>query len=480
MALATLLVIVPDQISAAFIPIAPVDSNLPSNAFSQSSDSRAAQVFLRSWSTSEPFCELGLQIVSAGDYVRAVRVFGPAAQAGVSAGDWILSVNGRVLSSTQDLDTRAFPPGTVLSIDTYSSNSGNRSVAITCDDGQRSVGLLLDLYEVIHRGLNPVRASGGHFEGRRALGRCVDAARALIRDGFYSDFQSTPLMTRCLLSSIDHFDDATWDAVSLLLQQIDRQAIALFDNAPICEFGNIHSFMVGQISFLATAARTAGYQEALDELLGALDPRWVDVPQSPEPQCEPQSVPDGLAESVVSVSGDPIAALAEAANFGDSEAMLLLGWAYWDGDGVEANRSTALNWWRRAARDGNDEARDLVAQVDQQLNQDEPASELADEMPAAASTVIYPQDPMPQQSPGEAARSRSEELIEMADTYRMGVGRPRNYVLAYALYSVAAAQGSALAASRLDALEGAMPADAISEAQELAAEFWEGDWSRLP
>jgi putative serine protease PepD len=76
--------------------------------------------------------QLGLA-VDSGAYVVATTDGGPAAQAGVKDGDIIVAIDGKTVSSADDVGTilAGLQPGQSVSLDLAGSNGGTRSVDVT-------------------------------------------------------------------------------------------------------------------------------------------------------------------------------------------------------------------------------------------------------------------------------------------------------------------------------------------------------------
>ena len=57
----------------------------------------------------------------------------------------------------------------------------------------------------------------------------------------------------------------------------------------------------------------------------------------------------------------------EAAESGMHDAVLAMGWFYWNGVGVEANRDEAIRWYRKSARQGDERAMFSLGQIAYEL-----------------------------------------------------------------------------------------------------------------
>jgi len=462
-------------------------SNMPSNAINQADSTRGAQSDVAGWVPSRPYCELGLQLIEYGVHPRIVRSVGPAQQAGIRAGDWLIAVNGIGIASPTDLDTRSYAPGTTLPVSVYSEGRGVHTINVVCADGLPAAHALEDLFETLHRGITTTGfgASSTHFAGRRYIARCVEVAQDMLASPFYLDFQTVPLLSTCLLGSPDDFDAAAWDATAAITRQLDGDARALFDATPGCEFGEYNAFLSAYVTQLSQLPAPSGRSAEAARLSNSLDPRWRDANYTGGADCRatfPGTAPAGQA--VARFQG-PLAPLQQRAASGDARAMVELGWKYWDGDGVPQDRAAGLRWWRQASAAGDAEAQQLVADIDRQLGNDPaPPARPAPTMAPTPQPAPLPSAPLARSAPAQPSASpasmSTDELMRLADGYRRGVGKPRNYVAAYALYSVIAAQGVEAAADRMDELEGIMSPAAIQEAQDLASALWSGDWRGLP
>jgi TPR repeat protein len=109
-----------------------------------------------------------------------------------------------------------------------------------------------------------------------------------------------------------------------------------------------------------------------------------------------------------------------AAEPGDAEAQVILGYMYDTGEGVPQNDTEAVRWYRMAAEQG-----DAWAQ------------------------------------------------LNLGYMYGTGEGIPKDYVQAYAWSNIAAAQGEETAKENLEIITKEMSTAGITKAQELSREYWE-------
>lgn len=140
---------------------------------------------------------------------------------------------------------------------------------------------------------------------------------------------------------------------------------------------------------------------------------------------------------------------------GQADAQQLLCYMHAQGYGVPQDTVEAVQWWRKAAEQGNVEAQ----------------SDLG--VTYSCGEVRVPRDY------SEAAKwlrlaSDWGDVVaqnDLAEMYRDGKGVPQDYALAHMWFNLAAAKGNADANKSRDDLAQKMTPDQIAEAQRLAREW---------
>ena len=178
-------------------------------------------------------------------------------------------------------------------------------------------------------------------------------------------------------------------------------------------------------------------------ICGAAAPAWADYW-------------DGKAAYKV---GDYATALKEwrpLAEQGDAGAQYNLGFMYDRGYGVPENDAEAVKWYRLAAEQG-------FAPAQFNLGVTYRTGEGIPENDAEAVRWYHL----------AAEQGHAEAQNNLGWMHQHGEGVPLNNIKAYMWYSLASAQGNETAAGNLDIIKDDMTAADISEAQRLAAEWWE-------
>jgi hypothetical protein len=257
--------------------------------------------------------------------------------------------------------------------------------------------------------------------------------------------------------------------------------------------------------------------------------------------CYLSAAPASLAASAVSrcqeyVTGQDYdrAAMhcAAAANDGDAGSQAALGWMYLNGKGVPANEREAVRWTREAAEQGNtaaeailggmylegksvaqdkEKAREWIARAADKghrkaqvalgnlyvgehpdASTGEAELTLASTGQRAVPSVVAPEPTAVSEAASEpdpeaavkwyrkaAKNGSSAGQTAMGEAYRLGVGVEQDDVTAYMWYSLAADQGSDIAADARDAMSESMKPKQIEKAREKAREWQEDHADRI-
>lgn len=126
----------------------------------------------------------------------------------------------------------------------------------------------------------------------------------------------------------------------------------------------------------------------------------------------------------VFAEGSPLEKIRAKAEQGDADAQILLGSAYYNGEGVVKNKAEAIKWFRKAAEQGN----------------------------AAAQS-------------------------QLGDLYANGQGVVKNELIAYQWFLLASANGIENSKENVSILEKNLTAELRAEGQRLATE-WQADFEK--
>lgn len=209
------------------------------------------------------------------------------------------------------------------------------------------------------------------------------------------------------------------------------------------------------------------------------------VPQQPA-QAELEPVP--LPEMPVGLAN---AALREAANAGDPEALFEIGRRYTDGDGVERDLATAAKWYEAAARAGSASAQYRFANflekgngipldVEKAALWYQRAAEQGNALAMHNLAVIHTSGLIggkPEMETAIAWFGKAAELgvrdsqVNLGIIYAKGIGTDTDLVSAYKWLAIAARAGDTDAASKRDMIAGAMRPEQLEKARG-EAEIW--------
>lgn len=145
--------------------------------------------------------------------------------------------------------------------------------------------------------------------------------------------------------------------------------------------------------------------------------------------------------------------IAPLAKAGNTDAEHLLGLMYYMGRGVQQDYKQALNWHRRAAAKGKADAQYVVGAMYYTGN-----AVIQDHKQA----VVW------FRRAAEQGHAEAQQVLGLMYRYHIG-GMPQDNVLAYMLWNLAAANGSANAAEQRAAVVKHMTPEQIEEGQALSA-----------
>jgi localization factor PodJL len=209
------------------------------------------------------------------------------------------------------------------------------------------------------------------------------------------------------------------------------------------------------------------------------------APQQPA-QAELEPVP--LPETPVGLAN---AALREAANAGDAEALFEIGRRYTDGEGVERDLAMAAKWYEAAARAGFAPAQYRFANflekgngvpldVEKAALWYERAAEQGNALAMHNLAVIHTSGLIggkPEMETAIAWFGKAADLgvrdsqVNLGIIFAKGIGTETDLVAAYKWLAVAARAGDTDAASKRDMIAGAMRPDQLEKARG-EAEIW--------
>jgi localization factor PodJL len=260
------------------------------------------------------------------------------------------------------------------------------------------------------------------------------------------------------------------------------------------------------------SAATGEGSEAMASQPVAAAPAATDAASAPAPDDAPQnanavSVPQPAAESAapqqpaqaelepVPLPEMPVglanAALREAANAGDAEALFEIGRRYTDGDGVERDLATAAKWYEAAARAGSASAQYRFANflekgngipldVEKAALWYQRAAEQGNALAMHNLAVIHTSGLIggkPEMETAIGWFGKAAELgvrdsqVNLGIIFAKGIGTETDLVSAYKWLAIAARAGDTDAASKRDMIAGAMRPDQLEKARG-EAEIW--------
>ncbi|MDC8756061.1 tetratricopeptide repeat protein [Janthinobacterium fluminis] len=146
------------------------------------------------------------------------------------------------------------------------------------------------------------------------------------------------------------------------------------------------------------------------------------------------------------------------AQAGNADAEHLLGLMYYMGRGVPQDYKLALGWHRKAAQRGKADAQYVVGA-----------------MYYTGNAVIqdYKQAVVWFRKAAEQGHAEAQQVLGLMYRYHIG-GMPQDVVIAYMLWNLAAANGSANAAEQRAAVVRKMTSEQIEEGQALSARWKPG------
>ncbi|HWW69430.1 MAG TPA: tetratricopeptide repeat protein [Duganella sp.] len=145
--------------------------------------------------------------------------------------------------------------------------------------------------------------------------------------------------------------------------------------------------------------------------------------------------------------------IAPLARAGNADAQHLLGLMYYMGRGVRQDYKQALGWHRKAALQGKADAQYVVGAMYYTGN-----AVIQDHKQAVAWF----------RKAAEQGHADAQQVMGLMYRYHMG-GMPQDNVIAYMLWNLAAAKGSATAAEQRSAVVKHMTQEQIEEGQALSA-----------
>jgi TPR repeat protein len=170
-----------------------------------------------------------------------------------------------------------------------------------------------------------------------------------------------------------------------------------------------------------------------------------------------QSAMAGFAEGATAYNNKNYALalkeIAPLAKAGNADAQHLLGLMYYMGRGVPQDYKQALAWHRKAALQGKADAQYVVGAMYYTGN-----AVIQDHKQAVAWF----------RKAAEQGHADAQQVMGLMYRYHMG-GMPQDNVIAYMLWNLAAAKGSATAAEQRSAVVKHMTQEQIEEGQALSA-----------
>jgi len=172
----------------------------------------------------------------------------------------------------------------------------------------------------------------------------------------------------------------------------------------------------------------------------------------------------------------------KAADQGEVNGQMQLGFAYFYGEGVAKDETEALKWFRLAAQQGNTnpgKARDRLALLAAARNEARAKAEKGDAQAQFDLGWMYDEGKSVEQDSTEAAkwfreaasRGQKRAQFKLGFMYSTGRGVERNDVEAVKWLNLSAGQGYVYAAQLRDVLVQAMTSEEVTEAQRRAARF---------
>ena len=170
-----------------------------------------------------------------------------------------------------------------------------------------------------------------------------------------------------------------------------------------------------------------------------------------------QSAMAGFAEGATAYNNKNYALalkeIAPLAKAGNADAQHLLGLMYYMGRGVQQDYKQALAWHRKAALQGKADAQYVVGAMYYTGN-----AVIQDHKQAVGWF----------RKAAEQGHADAQQVMGLMYRYHMG-GMPQDNVIAYMLWNLAAAKGSATAAEQRSAVVKHMTQEQIEEGQALSA-----------
>lgn len=156
-----------------------------------------------------------------------------------------------------------------------------------------------------------------------------------------------------------------------------------------------------------------------------------------------------------SAVAEDVDAIRAAANKGDATAMYQLGFFYTRGVDVPKDYGKAVEWFRKSADAGNDDAMYILGVCYSHANLGVPHDD-------AEAANWYRR---------AADAGNVVAMTSIGSSYDLGLGVPKSSVLAYMWHSLAAAKGDKDAAVQRDRIAAKMTAQELAEGKRLATEY---------
>ena len=281
----------------------------------------------------EPPLARSLELVNAeGAFIFNKAPGGPADQAGMRAGDVILSIDGRSIANTNDLGQRlsSLAPGSRALIEVWRvmTNEGDflQMLRRLADDGDG---------QAMHR-LGRMYASGVGTSRDD-----VEAARWFRKGADAGNRDATAALGIALLQGQGVAKDEKEGLLLLRNAAAQNQHEAMYRLGHVLLVGRIAEKDALEAARLFTKAAEAGYAPAMSDL-GRMYAQGNVLPSDPNRAAM---------------------WLKQAADLGDPGGMAGLGWLYEEGKGVEADIGKAITWYKRAVDLGNAAAMVALAQL---------------------------------------------------------------------------------------------------------------------
>jgi TPR repeat protein len=433
---------------------------------------------LNAWNPGRPFCEIGLLVTEDLGHLRVVQVEGSAERAGVRPGDWLLAINGRRIATVDQYDLRTYPPGARVSLG-LERNGQALNAAAVCEDGSLHLERLTSAFGSLRASVTGTAGSGSSAD-RRGARRCGDKLESVRADRMYLDPTTALVLGWCTLWSPRTLSDELVTTLSNTVSQLDLRGRALLNSADACEHRAYLTAAKLTMDYLLAGIQQSSNSGQATVARSAMDARWFRLGEEIGGTCNYQ-VAGVVTQAPVAVAPPrpapaPVRTTAPAMS---GPQLVSAGMKLWEGDGVPRDRAAGLDLWRQAAAMGDTEAQVLVRQVEAQLGESTPPPTTPTPVRQALPVAVPPSAPLrnaPAVASPSMATSEVDQIYGLAQAFRTGTGRIRNYRRAYALFLVAAGKGHPSAGRAATELEEFLPPQEILAGQTLAEELWNGSW----